>query len=69
MMARRKSQLTTGPIPQRMQFAGGSSGYLDPTAQPLPETELQIFFRDEKAVAQFSQPVRSRQNAINEAGR
>ena len=59
-MARRKSQLTTGPIPQRMTFAGGSSGALDPTTQPLPETELQRFFRDEKAVQAFAVPVKPR---------
>ena len=57
-MARRKSQLTTGPIPQRMQFAGGSSGALDPTTQPLPPTSLESWFGDEAAVAKFAMPVK-----------
>jgi len=35
----------------------------------LPETSLRRFFADEKALEAFSQPVRSRQNGINEAGR
>ena len=60
MAKQQRSKLTTGPIPQRMQFAGGSSGALDPTTQPLPETELQRFFRDEKAVQAFSVAVRPR---------
>ena len=59
-MARRKSQLSTGPIPQRMTFAGGSSGYLDPTTQPLPETELRRWFSDEAAVQAFAVPVKPR---------
>ena len=60
-MARRKSQLTTAPLPRRMEFAGGSSGALDPSTQPLPETSLAAWFSDEAAVARFSQPVRPRQ--------
>ena len=59
-MARRKSQLTTAPLPRRMEFAGGSSGALDPSTQPLPETSLAAWFSDEAAVARFSQPVRPR---------
>ena len=59
-MARRKSKLVSGPIPQRMTFAGGSSGVLDTSTLPLPETSLQRFFADEKAVEAFSVPVRKR---------
>jgi hypothetical protein len=59
-MARRKSKLVSGPIPQRMTFAGGSSGVLDTSTLPLPETSLQRFFADEKAVEAFSQPVTKR---------
>ena len=55
------SKLTSAPLPRRMEFAGGSSGALDPTAQPLPETSLAAWFRDEAAVARFSQAVRPRQ--------
>jgi hypothetical protein len=59
-MARRKSKLVSGPIPQRMTFAGGSSGVLDTSTLPLPETSLQRFFADEKAVEAFSVPVTKR---------
>jgi hypothetical protein len=62
LMARkqRPSQLTSVSLGRRMEFSGGSSGYLDPTTRPLPETELQRFFRDEKAVQAFSVPVAPR---------
>ena len=55
------SKLITTPLPRRMEFAGGSSGALDPTAQPLPPSSLEQWFSDEAAVARFSQPVRPRQ--------
>ena len=57
-MARRKSQLTTAPLPRRMEFAGGSSGALDPSTQPLPETSLAAWFGDEAQVAAFSVPLK-----------
>ena len=57
-MARRKSQLTTGPIPQRMQFAGGSSGALDQSTVELPPTSLAAWFSDEAAVQAFAMPVK-----------
>lgn len=60
MAKQQRSKLTTGPIPQRMTFAGGSSGALDPTTQPLPPTSLESWFGDAEAVAKFSQPVRPR---------
>jgi len=60
MAKQQRSQLTTGALPRRMQFAGGSSGALDPTTQPLPETELRRWFSDEEAVARFSTPVAPR---------
>ena len=61
MAKQKRSQLTSGPIPQRMTFAGGSSGALDPTTQPLPESSLAAWFSDEAAVAAFSTPVVPRQ--------
>ena len=60
MAKQKRSKLISGPIPQRMTFAGGSSGVLDTSALPLPETSLQRFFADEKAVVAFSVPVRKR---------
>ena len=57
-MARRKSQLTTGPIPQRMQFAGGSAGAIDETTTSRPPTSLAAWFSDEAAVAAFAMPVK-----------
>ena len=60
MTRKQRSKLTTGPLPQRMTFAGGSSGALDPTTQPLPPTSLESWFADAEAVARFSQPVRPR---------
>ena len=57
---RSRSQLTTGPIPRRMQFAGGSSGALDQSTVSLPPTSLAAWFSDEAAVARFSQPVKPR---------
>jgi hypothetical protein len=51
---------SVGRLNRRMEFAGGSSGVLDPTTIPLPETSLQQFFSDEAKVQQFSQPVKPR---------
>ena len=36
---RSRSQLTSAPLPRRMQFAGSSAGALDPSTQPLPRPE------------------------------
>ena len=60
MAKQKRSKLISGAMPQRMTFAGGSAGALDPSAQPLPETSLQRFFADEAAVAKFNQPVKPR---------
>lgn len=62
-MARRKSKLVSGPIPAKMQFAGGSSGALDTSNLPLPETSLRQWFADEAAVARFGQPIKQRTNS------
>ena len=63
MARKQRAKLSSGPLPKRMTFAGGSSGVLDTSTLPLPETSLQQWFADEKAVANFSQPVRSRMNS------
>jgi hypothetical protein len=55
------SQLTSVSLGRRMEFSGGSSGYLDPTTRPLPPTSLAAWFSDERKVAAFAMPVRPRQ--------
>jgi hypothetical protein len=60
MAKQQRSKLASGPLPQRMTFAGGSSGVLDQSTVPLPPTSLESWFADAEAVAKFSQPVRPR---------
>ena len=56
--------------PIGLSNAGGGQRYVDATvAADNYQTDWAKFWADEKAVANFSQPVRSRQNGINEAGR
>ena len=52
------SQLTSVSLGRRMEFSGGSSGYLDPTTRPLPPTSLAAWFSDERKVQAFSVPVK-----------
>lgn len=68
LMAKRSRSVSSGApqsvgtLNRRMEFAGGSSGVLDPTTIPLPETTLKQWFADEPKVEAFGQPVRPRHN-------
>ena len=57
-MARRKSQLTSGPLPRQMRFSGSSAGAIDETTTSLPPTTLAAWFSDEAQVAAFSVPLK-----------
>lgn len=63
-MARKQppaARLNRRALPQQgMEFAGGSSGVLDTSALPPPQSSLAEWFTDPAAVEQFSQPVKPR---------
>ena len=58
MAKQQRSKLTTGALPRRMQFAGGSAGAIDETTTSRPPTSLAAWFSDEAAVAKFAMPVK-----------
>ena len=58
MAKQQRSQLTTGALPRRMQFAGGSAGAIDQSTVKMPPTSLAAWFSDEAAVRAFAMPVR-----------